>query len=432
MNQLVIIGGGPGNGDYILPAAARAMAAADFVFADQRFISQIPNPNKDVYGSILKMPDRVREKLNEGSVAVVVSGDPLFYSLTKLLKAHFPGEQIRIIPGIGSLGYFAAVCQKTVEKAVYFSVHGRELDIKPILKAALAGRDVYLLCDREHSPDWLARTLIQNGMADMPVAGGSRLSYPDEQIVKGTAKELSHMDFDPLSVAAVFGSDFCARRDEKKAVSSGIRPGALWDPGEKALLKDGDFIRDKTPMTREEVRWIILGKLELAPGDVVWDIGAGTGSVSAECARFLKDKGGQVYSVEKNPGAVDLLKKNREKFHLHNMHILEGDAMAQIPVLPMPEKVFIGGSGRQLSDILSYISSLGPGIKVVTACVTVETLGEAVKAYKDLEFEEMEMTQIQISKAKPLGSYHIMEGNHPITLCMGRTGQNAGNIQKNY
>ena len=84
------------------------------------------------------MPDRVREKLNEGSVAVVVSGDPLFYSLTKLLKAHFPGEQIRIIPGIGSLGYFAAVCQKTVEKAVYFSAHGRELDIKPILKAALA------------------------------------------------------------------------------------------------------------------------------------------------------------------------------------------------------------------------------------------------------------------------------------------------------
>ena len=93
MNQLVIIGGGPGNGDYILPAAARAMAAADFVFADQRFISQIPNPNKDVYGSILKMPDRVREKLNEGSVAVVVSGDPLFYSLTKLLKAHFPGSR---------------------------------------------------------------------------------------------------------------------------------------------------------------------------------------------------------------------------------------------------------------------------------------------------------------------------------------------------
>ena len=96
------------------------------------------------------------------------------------------------------------------------------------------------------------------------------------------------------------------------------------------------------------------------------------------------------------------------------------------------KKFLLEGSGRQLSDILSYISSLGPGIKVVTACVTVETLGEAVKAYKDLEFEEMEMTQIQISKAKPLGSYHIMEGNHPITLCMVGRGKMPEISKKNY
>ncbi len=418
MNHLVIIGGGPGNEQYIFPAAAEAMAAADFVFADQRFIHQVPNPQKDVYGSILKMPELIREKLNEGSVAVVVSGDPLFYSLTKLLKDHFPYEQIRIIPGIGSLGYFAAACKKTVENAVYFSAHGRELHMESLLEAVLSGRDVYLLCDREHDPSWLAGELVKHGLADMAMAGGSRLSYPNERIIRGTAWDLAEMDFDPLSVAAVFGSDFPApEKDGTKA----------------SLLRDEAFIRDKTPMTREEIRWIILGKMELTAGDVVWDIGAGTGSVSAECARFLKGTGGQVYSVERSLAAVDLLKKNREKFHLDNMHILEGDAMARITALPVPGKVFIGGSGRELGDILKYISSLGPGIKVITACVTLETQGEAMKAYTDLGFEEMETLQVQISKARPLGSYHMMEGGHPVMLCIGRTAEKRRKLcQENY
>ncbi len=176
-------------------------------------------------------------------------------------------------------------------------------------------------------------------------------------------------------------------------------------------------------MTREEVRWIILGKLGLMPGDTVWDIGAGTGSVSVECARFLQGSGGQVYSVERSLRAVALLKKNREKFGLDNMHILEGDAMEQIPSLPVPQKVFIGGSGRELKDILAFICRLGRNIKVITACVTMETQSEALSAYARLGFCDVDMVQVQISRAKPLGSYHILESGHPILLCMGRTGE---------
>ena len=419
MNQLVIIGGGPGNEKYILPAASEAMETADFVFADRRFIDQVTNPNKDIFGSLSQLPQRIREKLAQGSVAVVVSGDPLFYSLTRLLKANFPEESVTIIPGIGSLGYFAAKCQRTVEQAVYFSAHGRDLSVDTICSAAMDGKDVYLLCDKDHDPAWVARGLVEKGLGHMTVAAGSTLSYPDERIVTAPAAKVAKMTFDPLSVAAVFGRE-SGDKEGTQPVLPGQRTG---QKPERSLLCDDAFIRDQTPMTREEVRWIILGKLGLMPGDTVWDIGAGTGSVSVECARFLQGSGGQVYSVERSLRAVALLKKNREKFGLDNMHILEGDAMEQIPSLPVPQKVFIGGSGRELKDILAFICRLGRNIKVVTACVTMETQSEALSAYARLGFCDVDMVQVQISRAKPLGSYHILESGHPILLCMGRTGE---------
>ena len=170
-------------------------------------------------------------------------------------------------------------------------------------------------------------------------------------------------------------------------------------------------------MTKEEIRWMILGKLKLPEDAVVWDIGAGTGSVSIECARQCPF--GQVYAVEKDETALELIKKNKEKFHTYNLKIVPGQAPESLRTLPAPTHVFIGGSGRALEAIIDEISSIGGGITVMAACVTVETAAQAVACFKKLA--DVQMIQAGICRSRPLGGYHIWDSNNPVTLMFGKT-----------
>lgn len=415
MYQLTIVGGGPGNGAYMLPRAKEVVEQAGYVFADQRYIDMVPHQRREVFGKIAHISERIKSRLQECSVAVIVSGDPLFYSLTKMLFACIPKENIKIIPGISSVNYMAALCKKTVEKAVFVSSHGQEAAMDEIISYLYEGRDVYMLCDGSHGPDWLAGELCCRHLENIPMAAGIRLSYEDEQLIQGDAKTIVCKNFESLCVAAVFGSDYM--RDV-----IGTRNKEKITEKQKLLLSDGDFIRNKVPMTREEVRWIILGKLHLFPGAQVWDIGAGTGSVSVECARMLNCFGkGHVYSVERNPAAAELIRSNKDKYQLSNMTVIEGDALESMSGLPVPDIVFIGGSGKELPYILENIQKIGAGIRVVTACVTLETLSEALDAYGRLGYTEAEMIQINISKGKTLGNYHVLNTSHPITIFSAST-----------
>ena len=411
MYRLTIVGGGPGSAEYMLPKAMDAVRAAGYVFADDRYMDLVPHSRREPFGKMSQMPGKIRHKLAECNVAVIVSGDPLFYSLTKMLFVHIPQENIEIIPGISSTSYLAAKCGRTTENALFVSSHGREAAVDTLAADLLAGKDVYMLCDHSHGPDWLAGELCRRGLSWMPMAAGSRLSYPDEQISQGNAASFCGRSFDKLCVAAAFGNSCISGMGQEKCAKDFV------------LLPDRAFIRDKVPMTREEIRWVIMGKIGIFPGATVWDIGAGTGSISVECARLLRNFGsGHVYSIERNPNAVELIKKNKEQFHLDNMTVLLGNAIEQIKSLPVPDCVFIGGSGKELANLLGMIGRLKRGIRVVTACVTLETFYEAGNAYKALAYDDTDMVQLQISRAKTLGSYHIMDASHPVTLYYGITG----------
>lgn len=492
MKLLTIAGGGPGNEALMLPRARAAVNAAGYVFADQRYAGLVTHGRMEVFGKILHTVERIREKLEECDVTVIVSGDPLFYSLTRTLQRRLPEARIRIIPGIGSLQYLAARCGRTTEDAVFLSAHGRELSASALLDQVRSHEGVYLLCDREHHPGYIAGLLSAGGLGSVTMCVGSRLSYEDEQIVEGTAESFQGQTFANLCVVGIFGGGGALATPEDgvpcdcKAVAcpalegsdlpsdsgtlSTDQPLGMGDHGaggNSALLCDGDFIRDKVPMTREEVRWAILGKLQLHGGAVVWDIGAGTGSVSMECGRMLKMLGlaaaadapnrtpqpagnelaasaadavgpdqtpqpsdvkpsaaagsGAVYAVERNADAIRLIEQNKEKFGLENIHVIHGDALDCIGSLPVPDCVFIGGSGRELGQLLAHIRGLGRGIRVVTACVTLETVSDAMAAYESSLWQTTEMVQINIGRGRQLGSYHVIDGSHPVTLFCGVT-----------
>ena len=185
-------------------------------------------------------------------------------------------------------------------------------------------------------------------------------------------------------------------------------------------IPDEAFIRGKVPMTKEEVRSISLSKLQLTRNSVIYDVGAGTGSVSVEMAMQAVE--GQVYAIEKKPEAVELLYKNKEKFAADNLAIIEGLAPEACVDLPVPTHAFIGGSSGNMKEILELLLSKNPKIRVVINCIALESVGEAMNCLKELPLEQVDIAQVQVAKGKKAGSYHLMMGQNPVYVisCQGK------------
>ena len=242
--------------------------------------------------------------------------------------------------------------------------------------------------------------MLDYGLDDVTVFAGSNLSYEDEMLVSGTPSEMVGKDFPSLCVVMI-------KNPSPREVR---RP---------CFLSDEDFERDKTPMTKEEIRVLILHKMKLRPDDVVWDIGAGTGSVSIECARQVPF--GQVHAVEKNERALALIRKNKEKFSADNLQIWEGDAALEAEKLPAPDKVFIGGSTGKLSGIMETIASFGSPVQVTVSAVTIETIAETSEILGRYD-PDYDVIQATVGRGRKIGRYHIVDTNNPVMLFTAHVG----------
>ena len=185
-------------------------------------------------------------------------------------------------------------------------------------------------------------------------------------------------------------------------------------------LPDEMFVRGNVPMTKEEVRALTISKARLAHGQTVWDIGAGTGSLSIEAAIQVAD--GKVYAVERLAEGVDLIRQNRDNFSLNNLEIIHGQAPQTLYELPGPDRVFIGGSGGQFKDILYYLSDrLKPGGRIIITAVTLETPGRAVEILQELDFKP-DICQIFAARALSISNMHLMQGLNPVYIITAEKG----------
>lgn len=172
-------------------------------------------------------------------------------------------------------------------------------------------------------------------------------------------------------------------------------------------------------MTKQEVRMIVLGKLRLFPGAVVYDVGAGTGSVSVECALQLKQ--GTVYALEKDGSADELVEANARRFGLSNIKLVPGQAPATMEKLPPADRIFIGGSAGVLAGILATAhQKLKPGGWLVATAVTIETTPQVMRFLAEQGYEQMEAVSITVAQAKPLGKSHLWQGQNPVTVISGQ------------
>lgn len=186
----------------------------------------------------------------------------------------------------------------------------------------------------------------------------------------------------------------------------------LW-PYATPGIPDHLFKRDNIPMTKEEIRALTLAKARLAPGMVVWDVGAGTGSLSVEAA--LLAPGGTVYAVEREPLGVTLVLDNARRFGLDNVVPVAGEAPAALDNLPAPDRVLVGGSGGRLLEILEHsMHRLKSGGRIVVNSISPET--QALLFTGRTPGWQYDMVQLQVSRAEPTGRLHIWRALNPVCV----------------
>ena len=181
-------------------------------------------------------------------------------------------------------------------------------------------------------------------------------------------------------------------------------------------IPDEEFIRGKVPMTKQEIRVLTLVKAQISKNDIVWDIGAGTGSLSIEAARLAEN--GHVYAIERNPEGIGLIKKNAEKFGVSNLTVIEAEAPAGMENMPDCDAVIIGGSGKQLDPILDVINAhLKVGGNIVLNCITIQTLSSCLAYMRSHKVEfKYEAIQVQVNRLEAVGPYDMAKAINPIYI----------------
>lgn len=409
MRKVTIIGAGPGNPDLLSRAALDAIDIADVVIGAHRALAGIDVPPDVVRCELVKTADIVAALTDAASwqrAVVVMTGDVGLFSGARRLVEALSGDallDVRVIPGISSASYLAARLARPWQDWRFASAHGVACDI--VAEAERAG-ELFLATSGGEDPSRLSGELVQAGFGDARVTVAERLSYPDERITCATASEIAGQTFDDLNVMLI-----------EFAGGAGSPAGSRW-PYASSGIPDELFIRGDVPMTKQEVRAVALAKLRLTATDTVWDVGAGTGSVSIEAA--LVARAGSVWAVERNAAGVRLIRENADAFGCGNVHAVPGVAPEALAKLPVPDAVFVGGSAGELPSIVEAALEKNSQVRLCVPCVTVETLTEACALLSGSRFKGFEACQVSAARAEAVGSHHLMKAQNPVFLVSAR------------
>ena len=425
MRKVTIIGAGPGNPDLLSCAALDAIDIADVVIGAHRALAGIDVPPDVVRCELVKTADIVAALTDAASwqrAVVVMTGDVGLFSGARRLVEALSGDaqvDVRVVPGISSASYLAARLARPWQDWRFASAHGVACDI--VAEAERAG-ELFLVTSGGEDPSRLSGELVQAGFGDACVTVAERLSYPDERITCATASEIAGQTFDDLNVmfiefAGGAGSPVGSSAASEAPAGASRAASSRW-PYASSGIPDELFIRGDVPMTKQEVRAVALAKLRLTATDTVWDVGAGTGSVSIEAA--LVARAGSVWAVERNAAGVRLIRENADAFGCGNVHAIPGVAPEALAKLPVPDAVFVGGSAGELPSIVEAALEKNSQVRLCVPCVTVETLTEACALLSGSRFKGFEACQVSAARAEAVGSHHLMKAQNPVFLVSAR------------
>jgi precorrin-6Y C5,15-methyltransferase (decarboxylating) len=348
--------------------------------------------------------DRVVRVLGEQpmqrKIVVLASGDPLCFGIGRRLLDAFGKDRLLFLPTVGSIALAFARLKETWEDATLVSLHGRP--IGGLFDAIDRGAaKIAVLTDATNSPAAIGEALCRTGRGDcFDIHVCECLGGPGERVTSWSPASIAQQRFDPLNVVVLMQRP-------------GSRPRSM-----PVLGLPAEAIRHRQVgrgmITKTEVRLIALAQLALTDEDVLWDIGAGSGSVSLEAARLAPRM--RVFAVERDLDMFNRLCDNTRAFRLGNVTVCGVEAPDGLAELPDPDAVFVGGSGGRLEGILKIaLARLRPGGRLVVNCVTMQTLTTTWNAFETRGLKP-DVTSVQIARSRPLGGLDGLEPDRPIFI----------------
>jgi precorrin-6Y C5,15-methyltransferase (decarboxylating) len=394
--SIQIVGMGMGSPETLTAAAKKALDTADVIIGAERLLRSLPSSLPAQKHEAIST-DEITVLIDDNpskSICILMSGDTGFYSGTAKLAQALEGRDVKIIPGISCVQYFASKLKRPWQDWKLMSAHGKVIDAA---REVRDNKETFFLTGGEMDVKTICRLLMTAGFGGLLVTVGENLGGDKERITSDTAGTLALLEFEPLAVMLVDNPN------PARLVSCGFT--------------DDSFIRGGIPMTKSEVRSVILSKLRLCDSDIVYDIGAGTGSVSVEAALLARN--GSVYAFERASEGCRLIRENAEKFGAANITVILGEAPASFSGLPAPDAAFVGGSGGNLRDILENLLRMNPNIRLVVSAVTLETLSGVTALFAEIPVCHAEIVQLSVSRAKLMGASHLMTAQNPVFIISG-------------
>jgi precorrin-6B C5,15-methyltransferase / cobalt-precorrin-6B C5,C15-methyltransferase len=393
--KIYLVGAGITGWEGFGSKALEVIAKAQVLIGHQRHLDAFPDfdGEKRELGDLAQMLDFL--KSTDQRTVVLGSGDPNFFGVARFLLRNLPKERIEIFPNVTSIQYAFARIKEPWDDAIFVSVHGRELH--RAIDRIVAAEKVAVLTDSTNTPAAIARELIERGAEGYEAWLCENMGMEGERFTKTDVRGLLELPAAALNILILIKA---------------------WEPNLEQYpligIDDEQFATAKKLITKQEVRAVTLAKLQIQDDLVLWDIGAGSGSVSIEVSNLMPN--GRVFALEKNPQYLVFLRDNLRKFVARNVKLIEAFAPEGLDDLPDPDRVFIGGSGGQLEEIIEAVDKrLKAEGRIVLNAVTLDTLTKAVEFLEDHGYT-VEVTCVNIAKTRGLTEYKLFESHNPVYI----------------
>jgi precorrin-6Y C5,15-methyltransferase (decarboxylating) len=399
---VTVIGIGDDGCAGLSPRAAGAVASAQVLVGGQRhleFFPQFEGERIVLKGGLTEALAQVADRAGEQNVCILASGDPLFFGVGSLVVSKLGAEHVEILPHPSAMQWAFARIGLKWDDAALLSLHARPRE--GFLTRLKRSANVACFTDETNTPPALAAHMLEHGEIAWTAWVCENLAGPGERVRRFTLHELaSCTDVGPLNVLILVRND----------------PG--WRPLPAiAFLHEDDFAKrmpKKGLITKREVRLLSLAQLAIRPTSVVWDVGAGSGSVAIEAALLAFE--GRVYAIELDPEGVAICRDNLKTHAVDNVRVVAGRAPEVLDGLEAPDAVFVGGSKGSLSEILdAAFGRLQPGGRLVVNAITLENVAEAYQSLRGLGVVP-EVTLLNVARGEPLAQYLRYEALNPIHI----------------
>jgi precorrin-6Y C5,15-methyltransferase (decarboxylating) len=377
-SRLVIVGIGDDGLAGLTEPARRTIAEADVILGAPSTLELV---GKTATKTVALDPEmsaalrQVREALTARKPVLVSGGDPLFYGVARYLCDRLGKDHFEVVPHVSSMQLAFARVKESWEDAYLTSLAGRP--VESVIDRIRTAEKVGLFSSDDCPPSRLARALLERGIDYFKAYVCENLGSPDERVTQGELSDIAALDFDPLNVIILV-----RKPDRPDRVHRSSRYRLFGNPD----VAFASSQPKRSLITQAEVRSIALAQLDIRPTSIVWDIGAGSGSVAIEAAQLAHL--GMVYAIEPEAGDVALLQSNAEAFGVPNVKPIAGRAPDVLDTLPIPDAIFIGGTGRQIDAVVTAaFARLAPAGRIAVNVATIDGLATAYQTLKSLAGE---------------------------------------------